>query len=594
MRARTGTLPLLVPFLLVLAACAGPAAEPAATEPTAPVPTLAATATSVPLTATAPAEASAKPPTTQPTTASELLEPGDAFEFKRIDMLDGMRGWAVVSTAGRDHLLRTDDGGASWLDVSPPTAASDNPNGLHLAAAFPTHASAILTYYAPQQAPAALTIWTTQSRGFEWAAAEPVPLDLRGAPLQITLRFDSEQDGLLAAATGEHGGQEFGAQVFHTESGAETWTQVIASECRVTGVDLRSDRAWITQDCGPTEDGAASVPLLRSADGGRTWQDGSLPLAAAGLELPDQALRCHTHSPNLLSSSLGYAALACRTDDAAYASVLQATLKSHDGGMTFSGRESPPGQLLMVSEQDGWRFDREIQRTRDGAERWSLINQVAWQGQFDFLDRWRGWAVASDEQEAALVHSMDGARSFSLLEATLRPPTGTTEASICTLAAEGPVDVFTRPSFAAEPFGGLPGTMDVRVEALTQDGWIAINPGVAQAANIGPFRYRWLPPSSTVNLEGDCDALPIVEAPVPAVCYNMPMDLAPIHEQPDENSPRLITAAPGEFFKILARNSDDWVQVDLNVGNVGLDLQGWMPAQHLNINGPCRELTPSP
>lgn len=132
--------------------------------------------------------------------------------------------------------------------------------------------------------------------------------------------------------------------------------------------------------------------------------------------------------------------------------------------------------------------------------------------------------------------------------------------------------------------------MDLYVEAVTADGWIGLHPGIAQAANIGVFHHRWVPPNSPVALEGDCEGLPNVQGPTPGVCYNMPMGHVPIHAEASAESELLTEATSGEYFKILDRGPGQWVRVDLGVGNIGLDLVGWMEAAHLNINGPCPEL----
>jgi hypothetical protein len=41
---------------------------------------------------------------------------------------------------------------------------------------------------------------------------------------------------------------------------------------------------------------------------------------------------------------------------------------------------------------------------------------------------------------------------------------------------------------------------------------------------------------------------------------------------------------------VEGETEDNWFQVDLNVGNLGVDLTGWMEGIHVNFNGPCFDL----
>ncbi len=62
------------------------------------------------------------------------------------------------------------------------------------------------------------------------------------------------------------------------------------------------------------------------------------------------------------------------------------------------------------------------------------------------------------------------------------------------------------------------------------DGWLGFDPGVAQAANIGVFRLRWMPPGAPVSLDGDCVSVPIEPwVPLPGVCYQMSMGPVEVH-----------------------------------------------------------------
>ena len=54
------------------------------------------------------------------------LEPGTPFRLDRVQMIDGLNGWAVAESEGHQHLLRSWDGGLTWRDVSPPQPVADS------------------------------------------------------------------------------------------------------------------------------------------------------------------------------------------------------------------------------------------------------------------------------------------------------------------------------------------------------------------------------------------------------------------------------------------------------------------------------------
>ena len=44
-----------------------------------------------------------------------------------------------------------------------------------------------------------------------------------------------------------------------------------------------------------------------------------------------------------------------------------------------------------------------------------------WEGQFSFVDAMAGWAVARSVDESALVRTLDGGRTWELLEPIISP-----------------------------------------------------------------------------------------------------------------------------------------------------------------------------
>ena len=173
---------------------------------------------------------------------------------------------------------------------------------------------------------------------------------------------------------------------------------------------------------------------------------------------------------------------------------------------------------------------------------------------------------------------------------TLTPTEDITTVMPCMLTANSEVTAYKRPSLEAEVFAVMPVGMPLYVEARTADGWIGFDPAYAQAANIGVFHHRWVQESSDVIREGDCIDIPVVVGPPPGVCFTMPMDDVPIYTDPDTSSDVLMALHPGDYAEVEGKTEANWMLVDLSVGNLGLEITGWMEGMHVNFNGPCMDL----
>jgi hypothetical protein len=171
-------------------------------------------------------------------------------------------------------------------------------------------------------------------------------------------------------------------------------------------------------------------------------------------------------------------------------------------------------------------------------------------------------------------------------------PTGLPSGSgACTPTATESFDVYTRPSLLSDVFGTIgPGFPPISISGRTADGWLGFDPGVAQAANIGVFRLRWIPPGAPFTLSGDCASVPVEDwVPAPGVCYQMSMGPVEVHAAADPTSAVSHTLDVGEFVAILGQTGTGWLFVDGNAGNVP-GVVGWMAELEMNVNGPCESI----
>ncbi len=157
----------------------------------------------------------------------------------------------------------------------------------------------------------------------------------------------------------------------------------------------------------------------------------------------------------------------------------------------------------------------------------------------------------------------------------------------CTAQADRAVTIVTRPRASTE-FGQLAAGDAVTIEARSKEGWLGFDPGVAQAANVGPFRLRWLDPTRVVT-RGGCATVPEVWTPPPDVCFEMTMEEVVVRDAPRGDGHVLATLHRGDFAALVGRHGE-WAKVDLASGNTALVGQGFIAADALNVSGDCDAL----
>lgn len=172
---------------------------------------------------------------------------------------------------------------------------------------------------------------------------------------------------------------------------------------------------------------------------------------------------------------------------------------------------------------------------------------------------------------------------------TPTPTPTATPSGPCQATAASEVTIYERPSFEADIFSTLAAGSTTEIHGETDAGWLGFDPGIAQAANIGPFRLRWIH-QGDVSLTGDCSSVPEFWAPPPGVCFDMPMEDVGVHASPEAASAVLVVLHVEEFAAVLGLSGTGWAKVDLAPGNTGSTVIGWVEGNTLNMNGPCDSL----
>ena len=156
----------------------------------------------------------------------------------------------------------------------------------------------------------------------------------------------------------------------------------------------------------------------------------------------------------------------------------------------------------------------------------------------------------------------------------------------CYLVAADSVTLYYRPNTESGVFGaiGVGDSVFVGSEAV---GWIGIAPGTAQAANVGPFRFRWAEPGGPYELRGDaCDALPNAPLLPAKVCFFMAGAETPVFARPETDADTLSTFEPEAYAVATGRDASGWLEIELTDG-----ARGWVRPNDINLNGEdCEDL----
>jgi hypothetical protein len=147
--------------------------------------------------------------------------------------------------------------------------------------------------------------------------------------------------------------------------------------------------------------------------------------------------------------------------------------------------------------------------------------------------------------------------------------------------------VFQRPGIKADIFGFLNSGDSVIGLARSSNGWVGFDPGIAQAANLGVFRLRWVNLDRSIKMiQGEFQDLPLVWTPLPGVCYNMFLNQSYLYSYPDIDSEIIDSFNPEDIAEILEFDSTGWVLIVSISEDTVNSFSGWIKPEDINFNGP--------
>lgn len=365
-----------------------------------------------------------------------LLPSSQPVSLVGIEMFDARTGWGIAGEEGQNHhILRTQDGGRTWIDVSPPELASQVEGlGKPAGGFFLDRNTAWVSYDDRQfdrRLPGSIQLWRTVDGGRTWRYSAIV----HRSPYFLDSDFESAP--LFHFVDGQYGWTRVYTiweprcadwELFRTVDGGETWDYLEQDPffCPDSGTDfLGRDHIWRTE--GSTRDIVPDLVLSQSHDGGLSWQTSSLALPDG-----DAAFwQCRVHSPNLQTPSSGTVELSCTSyDREKQVSVAHLfSYQTRDGGQTWQvtplEHSDPtyvsPGQAWVLEPSSGEPAEApqhwDLLWTDDGGRTWSVVATLDWEGEIDFVSRQVGWALAGRSGEASrLLTTVDGGRSWKEIQ----------------------------------------------------------------------------------------------------------------------------------------------------------------------------------
>jgi photosystem II stability/assembly factor-like uncharacterized protein len=351
------------------------------------------------------------------------------IRMEEIHMVDAVEGWGFgLDQEHRRRVVRTGDGGSTWSDVTPSisTAAQGGSLGQTRGAFFLDELRAWLLAGSAGDRPGQLVLWRTTDGGRSWASSTVLEADSIGQT--ILLRFESEVYGWLIFNYSAYG-DSYGAEpmtILRTRDGGQTWESLLQVDPSDLG-DLPyggiSDLDFADANLGVAtiDYGFSTMPSVSwTEDGGIGWTRQELPAPETDPEV-FQRSDCRTVSPRFLTVQMVIVTVECH-ESISLGRVQERsfTYLTEDGGNSWQAFAFPGDQEPQWINPElgwataGWPPDFDIYQTLEGGRSWTKISRVAWYGEVSFADEQTGWAVTRTEQGAlvGLLKTQDGGRTW--------------------------------------------------------------------------------------------------------------------------------------------------------------------------------------
>ncbi len=337
------------------------------------------------------------------------------METAKTGWADRMEGGIAVA------LLRTQNGGSLWHDVTPPgQAVSSGGPGLSWFA-LDSESAWVVT-----NGPAGEVVMRTTDGGAAWQTGAPFHVSAAASGAGGgQLFFVSAEDGWLMTSDGAAAGSQ-AVTIYMTKDGGDTWKRVSTTAggsgglpfgCDKTGISFATTSVgWVTGVC------AGGRPFLyKSSDGGNTWSRQTIASPTGGVNC-----QCDVSPPAFAGgSSVGYLLVAEPTGAGAETDAVYVTA---DRGRTWTMHPLPqtvsaldPVTPAMVVASSGGPSPHLWQTGNGGASWTQSAGDLPAQKspQLDFVKPAVGWALGGPAAAPALYSTVDGGKTWTRLQTLL-------------------------------------------------------------------------------------------------------------------------------------------------------------------------------
>ncbi len=347
-------------------------------------------------------------------TAAAVTKPANT-PLILIRMLNQANGWALTNNS----ILKTTDGGLHWHIVKTLPADSLMPK-----AAFRDMNYAWVTFKEVASARQGIfTMLRTTDGGANWQTVTiQDPTEISTYDGIDRPPFITTQEGWVTTGQAE-GMHHSSMTIFHTTDGGLHWTMIAntASQSQnglpdtgnKTGISFKDSQAgWVT----------AEIPgnyawLSTTSDGGKTWQQQTLPLPK---ELSNaELIGDFTTTPPVFFGNDGILPTIIFYQTQDYM-VLYVT---HDGGKTWTPTTPTPitnisSNIYVADRQHAWFSDHTtFYATSDGGQNWTKVGQTPSEiGEMSFVDASNGWAIGPlTNKSPLLLHTINGGKTWQAI-----------------------------------------------------------------------------------------------------------------------------------------------------------------------------------
>ncbi len=358
-------------------------------------------------------------PTNMPLPTPPNLPVGSSPTLIHITFQDANNGWGVASN-GDGYILRTVDGGTTWLNATPSGLTS-----IGYSTALSVLNVNTVWVLVPNADFYTGTLYHTSDGGLTWTSVE-VPF---GGP---SIQFLDASTGLARADRGAGAGSDV-VEMFQTSDGGASWLSIFnndptrpdaSASLPLSGIKngmtfLNANTGWVTG----TVPINGEIYLFVTNDSGASWEQQSIPLP------PGYATYQYMPQAPVFFGSDGFLPLivylSSTTDFTFYT--------THDGGITWTGDPTnankvvKPGSYAFADALHGWCWDggTNLYFTTDGAQTWGgmltsldLSDRLS---QMEFVPgpagQFTGWALTSvdDAGQTQLYKTTDNGGTWTPL-----------------------------------------------------------------------------------------------------------------------------------------------------------------------------------